>query len=745
MPNEKMEQHVDVDSRLDQDRPLEKDVKVSRRKLLAAFGMAGAAIAAGSMLPGASAVYGKEEGSVTESVYGGVTGKGKVPILKAADLVVSTTIAEIRANSMPEPDFLYYVRDEGMEGHFRVDLPDSTSADNTGTIVVSASGARFKRLMADDTIDVRWFGAKGDGATDDTEAIRAAIGHVAAAFPYGGILHFPNGKYRVTDGFTLTGIRVSLLGTKAELFLDNVSDTITVLTFQACSDFFVDNLKISSSKTTKMFSKQAHGLNIQNSSKFKVSNLDISYRTDAMNIQHCNNFTVEGNDVYYLGEEGIRIGGSWNWRVANNRIHHHNGDGILLKHAGSPEGMYNGEVIGNFLYDGVSTYGLANSIGGGINSNEEVTGTSEHNLHNLVISGNTFKNLRYGIALASISNFTISGNAIMNVKTAGIRMDNSLTNNPTRNPGGESSITGNTVENVTDGEGIQFLTNQAVVEKVSITGNHVRGVRHAVSHYPGIAASNAAVSGNMVSDCKVLLQASNCTISGNRFQQGGFTASDPASNSIKLIESFVFTGNTFEDVNGQIGISIGSGLISGNSIKTGSSLCAFRIRSNPTGNVYIMNNSFDCPNTAERITYDATVTAAAAGKISSDFTMAGAIQRYGTVIPTVGTYSPMSIIWSKDMGRGKPIGHVCITGGTPGVWSPFGYIGSIKHGTVTIGALQDSVIVEHGLGSLPAYASPTPLGNMGHVWITDMTATHFTIRCSTAPTAATPILWEARD
>ncbi|RAV09415.1 right-handed parallel beta-helix repeat-containing protein [Paenibacillus contaminans] len=742
MPNEKMEQNAQ--KRLDQDQPRETDVKVSRRKLLTAFGMAGAAIAAGKILPGPSTAYGKEELSVSESVYEELTGKGKVPILKAANLIVTTTVAEIRASANPDPKFLYFVRDEGKGGHFMVDLADTASADNTGTVVVTASGVRLKRMIADDTIDVRWFGAKGDGTTDDTEAIRGTIAYVSSSFPGGGVVYFPNGRYRVTDGFSLSGQKVSFLGTKAELFLDNASDTITVLTFLNCADFFVENLKISSSKTTKMFSKQAHGIDVRDSNKFKLSNLDISYRTDAINIQHCNNFTVEGNDVYYLGEEGIRIGGSWNWRVANNRIHHHNGDGILLKHAGSPEGMYNGEVIGNFLYDGVSTFGLANSVGGGINSNEEVTGTAAHNLHNMVISGNTLKNLRYGIALASITNFTISGNAIMNVKTAGIRMDNSVGNNPTHNPGGESSITGNTVENVSDGEGIQFLTNQAVVEKVSIAGNHVRGVMHAVSHYPGIAASNAAVSGNMVSDCKVLLQTSNCTVTGNRFMKGGFTVSEAASNSIKLIDSFVFTGNTFEDVNGQIGISNGSGIISGNSIKTGSTLGAIRFRSNPAGNVYIMNNNYDCPNAAEKITYEAAVTASGAGYISSDFTLAGAIQRYGNTVPTLGTYTPMSIIWSKDIGKGKPIGHICISGGTPGVWSPFGYIGQIKHGTATLSASAESVNVEHGLGGLPAYVSPTPLGNMGHVWITDMTATHFTIRCSAAPAADTPILWEAK-
>lgn len=267
---------------------------------------------------------------------------------------------------------------------------------------------------------------------------------------------------------------------------------------------------------------------------------------------------------------------------------------------------------------------------------------------------------------------------------------------------------------------------------------------HAVSHYPGIAASNAAVSGNMVSECKVLLQASNCTISGNRFQQGGFTASEAASNAIKLFETFVFTGNTFEDVSGHIGIGKGAGMISGNSFKTGSSVCAILFRNDPTGNVYVLNNSYNCPNIEEKVAYEPTVTPKGKGKISGDFTMGSAIQRYDGAIPAGGTYSPMSIIWNKDVGRGKPLGHVCIAGGEPGVWAPFGYIGTVKNGTAILSAYTESVDIEHNLGVIPSYVSPTPLGNTGHVWITNMTATHFTMHCSNVPTADTPVLWEAK-
>lgn len=44
-------------------------------------------------------------------------------------------------------------------------------------------------------ITPQMFGAKGDGITDDTEAIQSAID----SLPNGGVLYFPLGKYIVSE------------------------------------------------------------------------------------------------------------------------------------------------------------------------------------------------------------------------------------------------------------------------------------------------------------------------------------------------------------------------------------------------------------------------------------------------------------------------------------------------------------------------------------------------------------------
>lgn len=67
----------------------------------------------------------------------------------------------------------YYAAHDGGGGAYQYDPNDTTSADNGGTIIVAADGARWK-LAYTGAVSVRQFGAKGDGSTDDTSAFSRA-------------------------------------------------------------------------------------------------------------------------------------------------------------------------------------------------------------------------------------------------------------------------------------------------------------------------------------------------------------------------------------------------------------------------------------------------------------------------------------------------------------------------------------------------------------------------------------------
>ncbi|BCQ29871.1 hypothetical protein NK8_80620 (plasmid) [Caballeronia sp. NK8] len=80
-----------------------------------------------------------------------------------------------------------------------LDPDDASSADNGGTIIVSKSGKRWKRVFEGD-IHARWFGAQGDGTTDDTDAINRAVAFAGSRYASTGRAQrvvLDNGTYRV--------------------------------------------------------------------------------------------------------------------------------------------------------------------------------------------------------------------------------------------------------------------------------------------------------------------------------------------------------------------------------------------------------------------------------------------------------------------------------------------------------------------------------------------------------------------
>lgn len=171
---------------------------ITRRGLLASIGLAGTAFAASAVLNNGWAAG--------EGVTGHVYGKGNAITNTVQELaVIRTTIGDLRAMSSAVPDAeLYYVTDRGQEGPFYYDAADTVSADNTGTVLVSASGARWKRIF-DGTVNVKWFGAKGDRISDDTGSIQAALEALpfqqsGDSVPYGASrVYIPRGVYRIAS------------------------------------------------------------------------------------------------------------------------------------------------------------------------------------------------------------------------------------------------------------------------------------------------------------------------------------------------------------------------------------------------------------------------------------------------------------------------------------------------------------------------------------------------------------------
>lgn len=131
----------------------------------------------------------------------------------------------------------YYAVGDGGGGDFYWDNT-SDQGNNDGTIISVAGQGRWKRLVTGGSINVKWFGAKGDGVYNDTDAIAKAAKIIEDND--GGTLIFPGGTYLV--GGQLSGQPGIYLAPKPIVSIANCKGNVTI-TAEGCKIKFVSGLK----------------------------------------------------------------------------------------------------------------------------------------------------------------------------------------------------------------------------------------------------------------------------------------------------------------------------------------------------------------------------------------------------------------------------------------------------------------------------------------------------------------------
>jgi hypothetical protein len=143
------------------------------------------------------------------------------PALAAASLVAAgeamhlsvtfATMAALRANTIACTQCTiagYYLGADGGEGQLWHNTADTTTADNGGTVIVDGLGQRWYRWRSGSRPSVRWFGARGDGTTNDTAAFNAALTacmvvyvplHTTGGYLLNGTVTIGTGQWLVTE------------------------------------------------------------------------------------------------------------------------------------------------------------------------------------------------------------------------------------------------------------------------------------------------------------------------------------------------------------------------------------------------------------------------------------------------------------------------------------------------------------------------------------------------------------------
>lgn len=105
-----------------------------------------------------------------------------------------STLATLRAIN-PGIGLMYKLVINKIPGDFYYDPTDVTSVDDGVMILIAAGGKRLKRYVVD-RINVKWFGAIGDGVANDQPACQTATDWVINHPTYPRTIFYPRGTYK---------------------------------------------------------------------------------------------------------------------------------------------------------------------------------------------------------------------------------------------------------------------------------------------------------------------------------------------------------------------------------------------------------------------------------------------------------------------------------------------------------------------------------------------------------------------
>lgn len=92
-------------------------------------------------------------------------------------------------------------------------------------VIYRKRGDEYLKLCYSERVNAKWFGAKGDGITDDTTSIQSAIDFTASIG--GGTVYIPQGKYRTTSTLYLKS-NVAIEGDSSLIYATKVENFTTI-------------------------------------------------------------------------------------------------------------------------------------------------------------------------------------------------------------------------------------------------------------------------------------------------------------------------------------------------------------------------------------------------------------------------------------------------------------------------------------------------------------------------------------
>jgi hypothetical protein len=544
---------------------------------------------------------------------------------------------------------------------------------------VRLAGQRFADV--DLEVDVSEFGARGDGVTNNTGRLQAALDALEAAG--GGTLHIPAGTY-LTDEVIVNGDRIRLVGDGAATVLRKTGSAGVLLRLLG-DDATVECMSLEAgAQSCYLIRANVDGVAVAPIERVRLEELRLV----------CDHRTAKAIFVGLYKDVEIRRCHAENTltQIADSLTF-----GITL-HSGTSQYSYNATVerctVRGF-FQGIVSYGTGirqrTAISRNLVESALDMGIVSYHAARCSVIENVVKSCAAGIYADStvdvdgnVYGNRVAFNLIQACTTWGIRTEEMI----------GASIVGNTCTECQDGIIVSGGTGGTAINGNSCYANSRYGIwadkeqTPANYHLYDLTFSGNVCKANGADGMRIGGVKRSCIVSGCVLTDNGRATSPAASNTdagLRLTtcvdgavtNTVVIVGCTFGN---NIGATAGTGLSgyqgygicldnqsTSRAVIVGcyfEALGQFNVRSsynflNILGNVF-KDGTYSLPNASWT----------ASGNVGGGFLTLS----QGTAAPTTGTWQAGDRVQNTAPAAGGKVGWVCVTAGTPGTWKPYGAI-----------------------------------------------------------------------
>ncbi len=292
--------------------------------------------------------------------------------------------------------------------------------------IFSGSGSVLFESSALKEVYPQWWGAKGDGSTNDSFALQAA----ADSLTKGGKIYFPAGIYLVKNVLIRSDTHLEGAGNTTRIKLpDNTAMGSTALILNAVRNVTLENLTLDGNKL-KTPGNEENGsslLKMIASSNIRIRNNDfVDSRYLAIQVtENSHDVLIEGNSIVNT-DCGVIVqnAGVENITIANNFITGGTSEGISIYPAGNHSARKI-NITNNFISKKISCIQIRNTsdfiIAGNMceSSNAGIVFYPKSISRNGSVAENIIRKCSYGI-LGPAEAVVIKGNIISDVSNSGI-------------------------------------------------------------------------------------------------------------------------------------------------------------------------------------------------------------------------------------------------------------------------------------------------------------------------------------